>query len=681
MSEILFKNLTIENFMSIGHGSLALDNRGLLLIQGQNTDDSSANSNGAGKSSTVDALCWALYGETARGLSGDAVVNRFEGKNCRVSVTFTFNGKTYEVARHRKHKTGKNRLLFTCDGADLTLGTDKLTQDIIEKTIGCPLDVFTASIYAGQERMPNLPAMTDKELKQLVESAAGIELLDASYIIARDRAKIAANVVQTAQHSVALSEAAKLAAHQRLSSKIDMERQWEEGREQRIADETAKFRKLVTAATDAKARLAAMDKPALQAEVEAAEEALAQALSKSEASIPSPILQPQKPMPAENPSPLFAVRSTKEKLDRKKREATEILASLKNLQASVGTPCSECSKPYEERDLAGRAEILKSKASVLRGEIVDMNAVLTELEKIRQDNYDEYQEVVRQVQNENDAIKAANAEARATHAAALEAQRLRIASLDTSALRDRFTQAQRALYLHETATDQYTDAIALAQAGKVELERVKAMTNPNTADVPALRVAVQDAEDAYQDVRNKLDEANVKLGDHEVVVELFSPKGMRGEILDTVTPFLNARTAEYLGALSDGAITAEWKTVGETGKGELREKFHIAVSNINGAEVYEGQSGGEQRKVRISTAMALQDLVATRADRPIKLFVADEVDDSLDVSGLERLMGILENKARHVGSVLIISHNDLGDWINQQVVVVKTGGKSELVEV
>jgi len=85
-------------------------------------------------------------------------------------------------------------------------------------------------------------------------------------------------------------------------------------------------------------------------------------------------------------------------------------------------------------------------------------------------------------------------------------------------------------------------------------------------------------------------------------------------------------------------------------------------------------SGGEKRKVRLATAMALQDMVASRATKPISLFIADEVDDALDDAGLERLMGILDEKARDRGTVLVISHNSLTDWIRDHAIVTKSGG-------
>lgn len=66
---------TFQNFLTLSEACLELDDRGLLLITGKNDDDTSANSNGAGKSSLVDGICWALYGTTARDVSGDDVVN------------------------------------------------------------------------------------------------------------------------------------------------------------------------------------------------------------------------------------------------------------------------------------------------------------------------------------------------------------------------------------------------------------------------------------------------------------------------------------------------------------------------------------------------------------------------------------------------------------------------------
>lgn len=180
-------DVTIHNFMAISEAQVKLADRGLVLVQGDNQDESSATSNGAGKSSFADALCWCLYGTTARGEEGDKVVNRFVGKDCSVTVTVEDGPDDYLITRYRKHKTHKNQLKVKRAKrgveawGDLTKGTEKLTQEVINQIIGCSFEVFTGAVYAGQERMPDLPGMTDKTLKMLIEEASGATLLEAAY--------------------------------------------------------------------------------------------------------------------------------------------------------------------------------------------------------------------------------------------------------------------------------------------------------------------------------------------------------------------------------------------------------------------------------------------------------------------------------------------------------------------
>jgi DNA repair exonuclease SbcCD ATPase subunit len=694
MSEIQFKNLEIQNFLSIGEGDLALDNRGLLLIQGQNNDNPSANSNGAGKSSVVDALCWAIYGVTARGLSGDAVVNRFEGKNCRVSIKFALNAKTYEIQRHRKHTKGKNRLHFTVDGDDLTLGTDKLTQDLIEKTIGCNLEVFTASIYAAQDNMPNLPAMTDKELKQLVEKAAGIELLDDAYGIARERVRTASVIRDTAvnDHNTAVQQ--QTYAQQALDAANDQARQWSMDQGDRIeAEGKAVFAKM-TFAKLLKHEIEAVDVAALEQKADALKAELAKPKS-ALPHIPDPELGVQL-QPKAYPDPPPAIAESQREAgrletlsDNAKLALKRMAQQVKDLNSTVGTPCDECGKPYCEDDLAERKRILMEQIQAKKAEYQDAQAeyelVIRGLRTLQEAHAHAFEEVRvgnELVKEQNDAVRQAWVKGCAEARAKREKQATDAAASDDSArIVAALSDVQRALSDFQTKRTSLAAKIEEVKENKRRLDDLKAQTNPHLPTIERAHNRLADCRNVVVETLKRSNDADEVLSDTAIAAELFSPKGMRGEILDSVTPFLNARTSQYLGVLSDGTITADWKTVGETGKGELREKFHIAVTNEHGAEVYEGNSGGEKRKVRVATAMALQDLVASRADRPIKLFIADEADDALDVSGLERLMTILDEKARSVGTVLVISHNDLGDWISNSVTVLKSGGKSHIIEV
>jgi len=143
---------------------------------------------------------------TARGATGNEVINTDAGKNCRVSVTIQDGDVIYIIERHRKHHAHKNSLVVSArDGlhvTDLTKGTDKLTQDVVNAIIGTSLEVFRGSIYADQEMMPDLPAMTDKQLKILIEEAAGIEVLEKAFEVARGRLREANFTLQSINNEI-----------------------------------------------------------------------------------------------------------------------------------------------------------------------------------------------------------------------------------------------------------------------------------------------------------------------------------------------------------------------------------------------------------------------------------------------------------------------------------------------
>ena len=129
------ESVAIENFLAIDRAIINLKNRGLVAIEGVNKDDPSASSNGSAKSSIVDAICWCLYGTTARGATGDEVVNDTAGKDCVVIVSMKEGSTRWVVQRARKHSLTKNRLqLWVDDGSglkEITLGIEKETQALV----------------------------------------------------------------------------------------------------------------------------------------------------------------------------------------------------------------------------------------------------------------------------------------------------------------------------------------------------------------------------------------------------------------------------------------------------------------------------------------------------------------------------------------------------------------------
>lgn len=200
--------------------------------------------------------------------------------------------------------------------------------------------------------------------------------------------------------------------------------------------------------------------------------------------------------------------------------------------------------------------------------------------------------------------------------------------------------------------------------------------NPHTANITQLEKTLSETRKTFKELKESMGEAKARHELLERAKAVYAPSGVRSHILASITPFLNAKTSEYLSTLSDGNITAEWSTMEETKKGEVRDRFNIAVEKTGFSRDFRGLSGGEKRKVRIACALALQDLVANRASKNIELFIGDEIDDALDAAGLERLMSILEMKARERGTVMIISHKEMKSWFRETITLEVKDGRS-----
>ena len=88
---IKFKTLTVKNFMSVGNVTQAINFEGqdLTLVLGQNIDlggDDAGSRNGTGKTTILNALSFALFGDALTNIKRDNLVNKTNEKNMLVKI-------------------------------------------------------------------------------------------------------------------------------------------------------------------------------------------------------------------------------------------------------------------------------------------------------------------------------------------------------------------------------------------------------------------------------------------------------------------------------------------------------------------------------------------------------------------------------------------------------------------
>ncbi|MCX6769143.1 MAG: SMC family ATPase, partial [Candidatus Micrarchaeota archaeon] len=163
-------SLSLENWKSHSRSSFGFA-RGTNVLVGRM---------GAGKSSVLDALCFALYGTFPkmgrRDQSTETVVNIASGAEfATVKLEFDRSGKKYSVFR----KIGKSvsEAEISCEGKLAQKGPKQVTE-YITQILEVDYELFTRAIYSEQNRMDQLLSLTPRARKQEIDWLLGLGKFD-----------------------------------------------------------------------------------------------------------------------------------------------------------------------------------------------------------------------------------------------------------------------------------------------------------------------------------------------------------------------------------------------------------------------------------------------------------------------------------------------------------------------
>lgn len=696
-----FLDATYTNLGPFESASLKLADAGLVLIQGDNTVTASADSNGSGKSFLLEGLVWCLFGKTIRydlnkKQTGDSIVRRGH-KDCSAVVRIDHAGQVITVERYRKHKVHKNAVRLLVDGADHTKGTNDETDKAICDLLGLDFQTFVRSIYFDGGNIVAFPTLTDAEIKTIFERVLNLEDLQKAAELVKKRRTLASGEAQGIEREISFVESEVSTADVEIMAAQSKHERFALDLVNAVADRHVKITELQSAplpdpaALDAQeaalnaeetglnaklADFAVLDSLVAKANADKAERtgmlATAQAALRAAQTRLAGIgtITP----PAELQTRLVSVNHALALAEQKKNQAA---ATMGNASAKIGSPCGECGKTYEAGDLQAIIDHATRHHAAAEEEIRDRSgeqatiyhqidvwrageatAIEAEIAKVEGDVK------MRQVEVDNAgrelesyaALAQKREELRAT-LAGLPAKRASIADLRR--------QRQTVANTIETLT--------------AEIAEIRSRANPYEEDIERWKKRREDAADKVRKLTVDLAVKRRQIDMLAVLDRAYGRTGLKAHILETVTPVLNERANDYANRLSDGSVHIEFSTVTKNKDGSLAEKFSVNVVNDQGAEGYLGNSSGEKRKIDLSIALALSDLVAARAGKPIDLWVADEITENLDSTALDRVVDLLRHKASERGSVVVISHlDDLKSAIPNVITVRKRAGGSEL---
>ena len=177
---INIKNLTVKNFMSVGNTTQAIefDRSDLTLVLGENLDMGGDGSrNGTGKTTIINALSYALYGQALSNIRKDNLVNKTNAKHMLVSLDFNVAGQNYRIERGRKPNVLKFYVNNEHQAAqDEAQGDSRETQEAVERVLGMSHDMFQ-HIVALNTYTPPFLSLKANEQRTIIEQLLGITLL------------------------------------------------------------------------------------------------------------------------------------------------------------------------------------------------------------------------------------------------------------------------------------------------------------------------------------------------------------------------------------------------------------------------------------------------------------------------------------------------------------------------
>lgn len=142
--------------------------------------------NGAGKSTVLEAIAWALYGQSAVRGTRDSIRNVRAGARApvRVELDFDLSGHRYRVVRGLS-----NAELYLDGGSEPIATTITDVADLLARRLGMTRAEFFYTYFTGQKELSVMAAMAPTERAQFLSRVLGYDRIRAAQGIARERRK------------------------------------------------------------------------------------------------------------------------------------------------------------------------------------------------------------------------------------------------------------------------------------------------------------------------------------------------------------------------------------------------------------------------------------------------------------------------------------------------------------
>jgi DNA repair exonuclease SbcCD ATPase subunit len=681
---IQIKKLTVKNFMSVGNATQGIDfdRRDLTLVLGENLDlGGDGSRNGTGKTTIINALSYALYGNALSNIRKDNLVNKTNGKNMLVSLDFSVGSQDYRIERGRKPNVLKFYVNHEAQAAtDEAQGENKETQEAIERVMGMSHDMFRHVLALNTYTEPFL-SLKANDQRAIIEQLLGITLLS-------ERADRVKELNRQTKESIAQEEfriRAVQEANKRIEEQIESLRRrqtmWQTKYDSDLAALVTQYDDLAT--VDIELELAAHKELATwsqlkqqrdsrdalvarqtawqqkhDAEVDAADRAY---LDKNRISIETELANwaalsayNQQSRDIAELEKLIArcVADEAKELKLVEKLRTEI-AELQNHK------CYACGQDFHD---ANHESVLAAKQAALQE--ASLQALATNTQWI------EHTDALLKLGSLGDQPTTHyKTEAEAIrHSSELNGlkQALDAKTSETNPFTEQLSELEDVVVPPMPATHYDTEAEAIKHSSQVnslltQITNKHAETDPYGEQIADMQTKA--LQTVSYDALNEL----TRVQEHQdFLLKLLTSKDsfVRKKIIDQNLSYLNSRLTHYLDRM------------GLPHTVKFMNDLSVNIEELGRELDFDNLSRGERTRLILSMSWAFRD-VWESLYHPINLLFIDElIDNGLDTAGVENALGLLKKMSRERNkSVWLVSHRDeLAGRVENILKVVKENG-------
>lgn len=593
--QISFKNIHLHNFFSFADEEISLEDLGYVLVSGRNNNPTDlATSNGSGKSTIFNALCWVLTGETLQGINSN-IENIFTNpKDCWVSVEFDIDQDHFYVKRIKT--PWPNLKIFINEEDKSGKGIRESSQLLAQYIPELNSKLIGSIIILGQG-LPhrftnNRPAQRKEILENLTKSDFMIDAIKSS--LEMRQSELRGILRQYEDKRIEYSTQIKVYNSQLASVDKEISELIEFNSEGKDLKEIDKALKGINRECKSLSNKVA-DLLKKINEVEAEKVRLADIRDEKKGEL------------AEEYNPIIA------SLQSKVTElfATEKLkkAELKKLKA-VTDICPTCGQKIPDVHII---------------DTTDLEAEITAIDEEREKLAKEHNDKVVEQSEKYTAI---------------------VEEYSTNLIK----VTRKGDSLNEKVNE-YSEKLANAEAEKTRLEELKNKYASYNETFERLTTTKSSLENRLSGIAklNTVNSSNIdKINERLSVVQsliTLAKREFRGILLQNVIEYINKKVKAYS------------KEVFETDLLSFTlDENYINITYDN--KPYENLSGGEKQKVDIIIQLALRELLSNQLNIHSNILVVDECFDNLDAVGCQKILNLISNLDDVSSVFIITHHKD-----------------------